>query len=87
MTVGRSLAITYSGNSTPVNSGVARHSTMPAGTTPAGGGIPWVGDETAANKHCEVITDGERCKAYKAKETEFCAGHLRKFGVVVEAGE
>lgn len=43
----------------------------------AGPGVDYAGPDEVVDKHCVIVIDYERCKAYKAKGTDLCAGHLR----------
>lgn len=34
------------------------------------------------DNRCEFYGDTGRCRGYKAKETDYCVGHARHFGLI-----
>jgi hypothetical protein len=63
----------------------ARFAPSPEGSRPApAGGMPY------DDRHCLYETGGNPCQGYKAKNTDYCMGHLRsiaKAKLKVEADE
>lgn len=61
--------------------------TTPVGMTYVGGGVPWVDENVAPDKHCIGVTKlGDKCGGYKVKNSDWCAGHIRQ-QEVSEVGE